>query len=104
MGFIKRFLLCLVLAFVVPVYAGAQSGWQSGEYYQYQGQWVKEYSPNVEYYPGYYVRYYRVLQWERQMYSGYIYVWNGYGWSTQWWSSWAWYCWWGGWNREFYRY
>ena len=76
----------------------AQSGWQAGQYYQYEGQRVTEWDP---YYlartPFGFERRYRILQWERQYRSGYIQVWNGWSWVSQWQTSYAWYCWWSNW-------
>jgi hypothetical protein len=101
---IKRILYILAAVITLSIFSpvsNAQSGWQAGQYYQYQGQIIKEYDP---YYsvmtPLGIERRYRILQWERQSYSGYIYVWNGWGWVTQWQNSWAWYCWWSNWYYE----
>jgi hypothetical protein len=100
----KKFLLSLVLS-LVTLFSFAQSGWQAGQYYQYQGQRVKEYDNYYTYYfAGGYQKRYRILQWEQQQYSGYIYVWNGYSWYTQYTNSYAWYCYWTNWYYENYYY
>ena len=56
----------------------------------------------TNYFPGGYQKRYRILQWEQQQYSGYIYVWNGYSWASQYSSSYAWRCSWSGWYYENY--
>lgn len=105
MRFIKNFLLCVFLLFLTPNQVDAQWGWQSGQYYQYEGRWVKEYDQYyVRYFQNGYEKRYRILQWERRYCSGYVYVWNGFGWVYKWQNSWAWYCRWSGWNYEFYMY
>ena len=98
---IKRILYILAAVITLSLFSpvsNAQSGWQAGQYYQYEGQRVTEWDP---YYfvrtPLGYERRYRILQWERQSHSGYIYVWNGWSWVTQWQNSYAWYWWWSGW-------
>ncbi len=80
----------------------AQSGWQAGQYYQYEGQrtidcdpfWVKATPFGIE-------RRCRILQWEKQYYTGNIQVWNGWQWVSQWQTTWAWYCWWGPWYFQY---
>lgn len=100
----KKFLSTIILS-LVTLFSFTQSGWQSGQYYQYQGQRVKEYDNYYTYYfQGGYQKRYRILQWEQQQYSGYIYVWNGYSWYTQYSNSYAWYCFWSGWYYENYYY
>jgi len=100
----KKFLLTILLS-LTTLLSFSQSGWQSGYYYQYQGQRVKEYDNYyTSYFPGGYQKRYRILEWQQQQYSGYIYVWNGYNWVSQYNNSYAWYCYWSNWFYENYYY
>lgn len=102
---IRNIIIAIALIMAMPMESKAQWGWEAGQYYQRQGQRIKEYDQFYRiYYPGGYEVRYRILQWERVDYSGYINVWNGIGWSSQWQSSWAWYCYWSRWYYEFWRY
>jgi hypothetical protein len=100
----RKFLLTLLIT-LTTLFSFSQSGWQSGNYYQYQGQRVKEYDYYYQYnFQGGYQKRYRILQWEQQQYSGYIYVWTVNGWLAQYWNSYAWYCYWSNWYYENYYY
>ena len=96
-------LLGLLVGLLLTFTTLAQSGWQSGNYYSYRGQTVKDcgytYAGNISYYDGfgnphYYIfRNCQILSWRQEYYSGYIYYWGPSGWYTQYQQGTFWYCW-----------
>ena len=100
----RKLILALVFS-LATMWAVAQSGWSSGQYYAYRGQAVEEcgyvYSKCDAWgnWIGNYVSC-RVLVWEQQWRSGYVYYWGPNGWYTQWQSGTFWYCYWGNWYEK----
>jgi hypothetical protein len=99
----KKFILALILS-LSTLFTIAQSGWQSGNYYMYQGQTTEQcgstYVLQDNWGYSYYYQDCRILRWETRQYSGYVYVWvNGY-WTTQWYNGYTWYCYWSPWYRK----
>lgn len=102
---LKKAILTLALLFGLAIGASAQSRYNTGRYYAYQGQSTTQTSYQNEYnaYCNCYVtvRYCRQLNWYQEWHSGYIYYWNSY--TGQWYSEWKqgtfWYCTWSGWYR-----
>lgn len=94
----KNFILSLLIS-LSSLFSFSQSGWQSGNYYMYQGQAVENCGNTYPKYDwnGYLMGYYvscQTLVWERVQYSGYVHLWGPAGWYTEWRNSWAWYCYW----------
>lgn len=98
----------LILAFsLLSLQSFSQSGWNSGEYYAYQGQTVEECGyvyPKYDYYGNFLGNYVscRLLTWESTTYSGYINYWNYNtgSWYSEWRSGSYWYCYWSGWYEQ----
>lgn len=103
MKLLKRLFITLTLSLLFTATTAAQSGWNSGSFYAYQGQSItetafqNEYSPFCNCYVT--VRYCRQLNWYQEYHSGYIYLWN-YNtgqWYTEWKEGYYWYCTWSRW-------
>jgi hypothetical protein len=102
----KKLILALVFS-LVTIWAVAQSGWSSGQYYAYKGQTIEQCGnayPKYDAWGNWYGNFVscRVLKWEQQQYSGYVYYWNSNTgqWYSQWQSGYSWYCWWSGWYEK----
>ncbi len=101
MKLFKKALLTLVFILGVTIGASAQSGWNTGQWYQYQGQSWTDWKDVFVGYDGWgmpiYRRQCRNTVWYSEYYSGYTYVWGPNGWYTQWYSGYAWKCYWSNW-------
>jgi len=100
---LKKFLLPLLFTICFVGNTIAQSGWQTGNWYQYQGQTWTEWQ---DVFVGYdffgnamYQRMCRNTTWYKEYRSGYVYLWGPSGWYTQWYEGYAWSCYWSNWYR-----
>ncbi len=101
MKLLKKIMLTIALLLGLTIGAYAQSGWNTGEWYQYQGETWTEWQTVITGYDFFgnplYSRKCRQTTWYSESYSGYVYVWGPNGWYTQWYSGYAWKCYWSNW-------
>lgn len=100
MKMIKNLLLSLTLVLLSTI-AISQSGWNTGQYYQNQGESWTEWQYEIIGYDYYgnpiYQKFCRDTQWYSEYYSGYVNVWGPNGWYSQWYEGYSWYCRWSLW-------
>lgn len=101
MNLIKKLVLALAIFFSVAFSATAQNSWNTGRWYQYQGQsWTQWQNVVIGYdnWGNSIVRTQcRVTIWYSEQYSGYVNVWGPNGWYSKSYSGYAWKCYWGNW-------
>lgn len=87
----KKLVFLMIMCFaLISTTINAQSGWQQGNYYQYQGSIFWE--PCSAVYPKFnnfgqrigYFQCRRTTVWHQEWRQGYIYIWGPYGWETRW--------------------
>ncbi len=95
--------LPFMLFFLIVNSSYAQSGWNTGNYYAYQGNSTTEtyFQNEFDYYCNctVTVRYCRQLTWYQEYRSGYVNLWGPNGWYSEYQEGYAWYCTWSQWYR-----
>jgi len=97
---LKKSILILIFT-LISTFNFSQSGWNSGNYYAYQGGTETQTSYNTVYdrfcrcYVN--VTYCRQLSWYKEYRSGYVNYWGPNGWYTEYKEGYFWYCVWGNW-------
>lgn len=101
MKLLKKILLTLTIVLGLAIGASAQSNWQTGRWYQYQGQSWTQWQNVIVGYDNWgnaiVRRKCRQTIWYSEQYSGYVYVWGPNGWYRENYSGYAWKCYWGSW-------
>lgn len=98
---LKKILLSIAFILCLAGTTVAQRGWETNQWYQYQGQTWTEWQDVFAGYDffGYpvYKRMCRQTTWYKEYRAGSTYVWGPSGWYTQWYEGYAWSCYWSNW-------